>query len=297
MQIPILPLCYAKQVLKNKAGSGSRPTRTKRASQPRVTFKEAEKVKRLNLIIFFIAVSLTACVSSWHEVNLEGLSSVQNETFHVRSVKIDCNKITEILGKCSADCQLAILNNIPTADITRILSDSYGIKIAQENNLSVYRYRIGDAEEPVARIPVAKVSRGKLKITFTIEDPIDEFIKNLFRDDNVNSSNTCFLLQDETYYPHYIDIRYTVNSKGHPPPFHRGATLFYDIEAVEVIQEQVSIISPPSSSEITLIRHRDEIETFRFDSNNKLDKMRDVAVKIPSVLERDTKAYQLSSKP
>ena len=244
-------------------------------------------MKRLNLMIFFIATSLTACVSSWHEVNLKNPSSVQNHMFHVRSVKIDCGKITQILGKCSPDCQLAILNNIPTSEIIRILSESYGIKIAQENNLSIVWHQFRDPEEHI--LPATEISMGKMKIAFHIED--------FFRDYNIDSSNTCVLLQDGTYYNNYINIQYTLDFKGFPPPLHRGATLLYDIEAVEVIQEQVSITSSPSWSNNMLIGRRSEIETFDFDSNNKLDKMRDAAVKIPFALERDIKAHQSANKP
>jgi hypothetical protein len=240
-------------------------------------------------MVLFIATFLTACVSSWHDVDLNGLSSAQSQMFYVRSIKIDCGRITDILGRCSKDCQLAILNNIPMADITKILSDSYGVKIAQENKLSLSSYRIEDPQKHV--LPATKISMGKLKVAFHIED--------LFADDAVDSSNTCFLLQNKTYYTHYIDVDYTVNHKGPLPPLHTGAILWYDIKAVVVIPEQLSITSPSSDYEITLIRHRDEIERFDVDSNyrNLLDKMRNAAVKIPSALERDIKAYQLSSKP
>lgn len=245
-------------------------------------------MKRLNLMIFFLAAFLTACPSSWHKVNLDGLSSAQDQVFHVRSVEIDCVKITKILGRCSTDCQLAILNNIPTSDITRILSESYAIKIAQENNLSVVRHQIKDPKEHI--FPATEIRMGKVKVAFHIED--------FFRDYKIDSSNTCFSLHDKTYYTHYIDIRYTLDFLGLQPPFDRGVTLWYDIEAVTAIQEQSSITAAPSWSEVVLIGHMDEIETFRFDSNdNKLDKMRDAAVKIPSALEHDIKAYSSANKP
>ncbi|HTF99671.1 MAG TPA: hypothetical protein VK654_03685 [Nitrospirota bacterium] len=260
----------------------------------------------------FIATSifLSAC-ASFHQVNLEELAAAQNQIFHVRSVTINCEKLAEIANTCSADCQRAILNNIPTADITKILSASYGITIAQEDNLSFLSYEMvkdtKDAKQDAHLFEPTKISMGNLKISFHAEDIL---VGLLTSDGKVDTVDTCSYLWNYDYHDsnYYINIGYTIIRVTNP--FHDNIELAYNVSVehwgtAHTTAEQSTIVNPHLNNNQSttyiqyLITQRGKIDSIANSSNSNdiLEGIKNAAMKIPAVLERDIKAYQASPNP
>lgn len=140
-------------------------------------------------------------------------------------------------------------------------------------------------------IPVEKISKKLSElygITIAREEKLstDASLTNLVSAVASSSAGRCFSLQNNqiSNSANAIDIKYYVKHHNIPP----GVTVSYDI-AVQ-------------SSAKTLIRHYDEIETFKygligFYYDEALENIRDSAVKMAYALERDTKAYPSSVKP
>jgi hypothetical protein len=216
-------------------------------------------LKRFVLLTLSLTAVLTACLDPQHIIERERLLSVKDQVFHVRSVRIGCAGISQvpnlpvsILG-CTKDCQLAMLNNIPTQDIVGTLSDSYGIFIAKDQ-LSLH--------SEIRNILTAAVSVG--------------------------SAGRCFSLQgsDLKNEPNVVDIEYTVIHQHLPS----SVTVGYKVMV--------------RSSENILIKHEGFIKSFEYDLytkgnyfNEAMKNITETAAKIPSALERDIKAHQVTSKP
>jgi hypothetical protein len=242
-----------------------------------------QKMKLLNLIIFFITPFLTACTI--HEVDLAGLSSAQDQIFHVRSVELDCYGMARLpslpLLNCSRDCQLAILNNIPTGDITKKLTEAYGIKIAQDE-----AFAISFTQIPISSLMADsgdsrayELSKHGFKDFY--EDLVVDLVVGLSTSTAARPMIACFFLQNSTAgdKTNYIDIQYTIDQR----------------KAKGVLGYNISVRTAPYH---TLIKHRDEIESFDDNTyfSNFIVKMKETAVKIPSALERDIKAYSSANK-
>lgn len=243
-------------------------------------YVEAEQLKRLNLIIFFITPFLTSCIA--HEVDLAGISSAQDQIFHVRSVELDCYGMASLpslpLLNCSRDCQLAILNNIPIGDITRKLTEAYGIKIAQDDAFAISLEKI-----PIYSLMPDLESREYEVSKQGRRDFLRDLVVDIFSGTPPPPGPMieCFSLQNSSAgdKTNYIHIQYIIHKRG------AKAVLGYDI-------------SVQTTRYHALIRHADEIESFDDNAyfSNFTDRMRETAVKIPRALERDIKAYPSANK-
>jgi hypothetical protein len=151
-------------------------------------------VKHVILSSFFLAALLSACATTKHFVDHEKLSSVKDQLFHLRSVTIPCYGemdwfISHPFEGCFKDCQLAVLNDIPTAEIMRDLSQLYGLKTAND----------------------------KLKI--------DSEVTNILAAAVSDSAGRCFSMRSNTSNANSIDIEYTISTSTIP----RKITTGYEI--------------------------------------------------------------------
>jgi hypothetical protein len=135
-------------------------------------------MKHFILSIFFMAALLSACATTQHFVNQEKLSSVKDQLFHLRSVTIPCDGIqfsSQPFQGCFKDCQLAVLNSIPTEEIMKDLSRFYGLKTAND----------------------------KLEI--------ESEVTNLLAAAVTDSAGRCFSMRSNTSNANSIDIEYTIS--------------------------------------------------------------------------------------
>jgi hypothetical protein len=157
----------------------------------------AVQMNIFKMAILLVVSLLAACATSQHTVDQTGLASVKDQTFHIRSVELDCFGMSFIpnfplLHGCNKDCQLGILNNIPIDNISKKLSDLYGITIAREEKLST-----------------------------------DASLTNLVSAIASSSAGRCFSLQNNqiSASANAIDIKYYIKHHNIPP----GVTVSYDI--------------------------------------------------------------------
>lgn len=137
-------------------------------------------MKHVILSSFFMAALLSACATTQHFVNKEKLLSVNDQFSHLRSVIIPCYGNMEWFSShpfqgCFKDCQLSVLNNIPTEEIMGKLSRFYGLKMAND----------------------------------TLE--IDSEVTNLLAAAFTDSAGRCFSMRNNISNANSIDIEYTIS--------------------------------------------------------------------------------------
>ena len=142
-------------------------------------------MKHAILSSFFMAALLSACATTQHFVDQEKLSSVNDQIFHLRSVTIPCYGrmewfISHPFEGCFKDCQLAVLNSIPTEEIMKDLSQFYGLKTANDKL---------ELDSEVTDLLVAAVT---------------------------DSAGRCFSMRSNISNTNSIDIEYTISTSSIP---------------------------------------------------------------------------------